>query len=137
MPADEFKAQIRRLFDEVVNEQQLEVLDELVSPNLIFAPDLPPGPQGVKGVVTWLHDTFADLHYTIDDLIAEGEKVAVRLSARGIQKGEYLGYPGTGKAVTFAEFMFFRFADGRIEEWWLVAEQASILQQIGVLPAPK
>jgi predicted ester cyclase len=94
------------------------------------------GPAGVKGVVTWLHATFADLHYTVDDLIAEGDTVAVRLSARGIQKGEFLGYPGTGKAVTFAEFMFFRFDQGQIAEWWLVAERASILQQIGVLPSP-
>lgn len=137
MPSDQHKEQIHRLFNEVVNEQRLGFLDELVSPNLIFAPDLPPGPEGVKGVVTWLHNTFADLQYSIDDLIAEGDKVAVRLSAHGIQKGEYLGYSGTGKAVSFAEFMFFRFADGRIEEWWLMADQASILQQIGVLSTPK
>lgn len=125
------------MFDEVVNKQQLGVLDELVSPTLIFASSRPPGPEGVKGVVTWLHGAFVDLHYTINDLIAEGDKVAARLSAQGIHQGEYLGYPGTGKAVAFTEFMIFRFENGQIEEWWLVADQASVLRQIGALPAPE
>jgi hypothetical protein len=88
MPTEENKALVCRLFDEVGNQQTLAVSDEVVAPTLILDPDLPSGPEGVKAVVTWQHRVFAGLHYTVEDLVAEENKVAVRLSAQGTQVAE-------------------------------------------------
>jgi predicted ester cyclase len=135
MPAEENKALVRRLFDEGVNHRNPDVLKELISPAMIVDPDLPRGPEGMRALVTWLHGVFDGLHYTVEDLLAEGDTVAVRLRAWGIQVGEYNGIPGTGKPVTFAEMVFFRIVNHTIEEWWVVADRLDILHQTGALPA--
>jgi predicted ester cyclase len=135
MSTEAHKVLIRRLFDEAVNQRESAFLDELISPSLILDPSLPSGPDGVKHIINWLHQAFGQLHYDIANLVSERDALAVRLHAHGIHQGEYLGIPATGKPVDFAEMMFFRFEDERIVEWWIVAQQARILRQIGALPA--
>jgi hypothetical protein len=74
---------------------------------------------------------FPDLHPTVEDLIAEGDKVVARPTIRGAHQGEYLGLPPTGKQVAFAAIAIFRVADGKIAESWILRDELSILQQLG------
>jgi predicted ester cyclase len=136
MTAEDHKALVRRLFDEVVNTKDVTALDDMIDPAMVLTPDLPRGPAGMKAVVTWLHSVFTDLHYTVEDLVAEDDKVAVRLSGQGIQVGEYNGYLGTGKPVAYTEMIFFRIVNQKIAEWWVLPDRLDILQQSGALGAP-
>jgi predicted ester cyclase len=135
MSGEKNKELIRRLYEEAVNRRNLTVVDDLISPTLVVAKGLPDGAAGVKALVGWLHTVFANLEYRVEDVIADGDKVVARLSARGIHHGEYLGYAATGKPVTLDEVMIARLADGQIVEWWIVADRVAILRQIGAIPS--
>ena len=76
-----------------------------------------------------------DLHLTIEDLIAEGDKVVARNTVTGTHQGEYMGLPPTGKSVTYNEIFIVRFAGGRIAETWGVVDVFSQMKQLGVIPA--
>jgi predicted ester cyclase len=136
MTVEDNKALVRRLFDEVVNKTDLTALDDMIDPAMVLTPDLPRGPEGMKAVVTWLHSVFTNLRYTVEDLVADDDKVAVRLSGKGIQVGEYNGYPGTGKPVAYTEMIFFRIVNQKMQEWWVLPDRFDILQQTGALPVP-
>ena len=82
-----------------------------------------------------LHRAYPDLHITIEDLIAEGDKVVSRNSVTGTHRGEYMGIPPTGKSVTYNEIFILRFLNGRIAETWGVVDVFSQLKQLGVIPA--
>jgi predicted ester cyclase len=78
-----------------------------------------------------------DLHLTIEDLIAEGDKVVMRASVTGTHKGEYMGVQPTGKSITYNEIFIFRLAGGRIAEMWGVVDVFSQMKQLGVIPASR
>jgi predicted ester cyclase len=82
-----------------------------------------------------LHRAFPDLHVTIEDLIAEGDKVVGRNLVTGTHQGEYMGLPPTARSITYSEIMIFRFVNGRIAETWGVVDVFSQLRQLGVIPA--
>ena len=89
----------------------------------------------MKEVWARLLGVFPDLHVTIQDLLAEGDKVVSRNAVTGTHQGDYMGHPPSGKAVTYSEIFIFRFADGRIAETWGVVDVFSQMKQIGVIPA--
>jgi predicted ester cyclase len=134
MSAEENKALALRLFDEAINQRNYAVLDDIISAAMVVDPGLPRGPKGMVAVVEWLHSVFASLLYTVEDLVAEEDKVAVRLRGRGTQVNEYISIPATGTSVTFNEMIFLRVADHQITHWWLVADQLDILRQINPSP---
>ena len=74
-----------------------------------------------------------DVHVTVEDLIAEGDKVVNRNTVTGTHQGEYMGLPPTGKSVTYNEIFIFRFANGRIAEMWGVVDVLSQMKQLGVI----
>jgi steroid delta-isomerase-like uncharacterized protein len=137
MPTAESKALLHRFFDEVVNNHDFAVLDAIIGPTFCVVPDDQgmQGPEGMKQFLAWLFTIFPDIHYTVEDVIAEEDRVVARARARATHQGEYLGHPATGKPVEYAEILIFRAVDGRITEWWLALDRLSILQQIGVIPA--
>src|SRR5437867_3048550 len=99
----ENKAIMRRMIEEVWNQRKLEVADELFAPNAT-APDLPglpPGPAGTKIVAQMFLTAFPDLHMTIQDMIAEEDKVAARFTETATHKGDFMGVPASGKPVKF------------------------------------
>src|SRR2546428_2750648 len=104
MSAAENKAIIRRLIDEVWNQRKLNVVDEICAPNFVLddptMPDLSPGLEGGKQYLSVFLAAFPDIQVTTDDVFAEGDKVALRWSARGTHKGELMGIAPTGKQVT-------------------------------------
>lgn len=79
--------------------------------------------------------TYPDIHLTVEDLIAEGDKVVGRTTVTGTHRGEFMGVPPTGKPVTYNEIFIFRFADGRVVETWGVVDVYAQMKQIGVIEA--
>jgi len=139
MTTEENKASGRRFLDEVINRGNLAVLDELTGPNFVdhsLPPGVPPGNEGFKAVVTMFRAAFPDLHYTIDDEIAEGERLVHRTTGHGTMKGDFQGMPASGKEATWSEIHIVRFADGKLVEHWAVGDQLGMLAQLGFAQAP-
>jgi steroid delta-isomerase-like uncharacterized protein len=115
-----------------------KTIDELVESEAEIRTPLPIGATGaraLKEVFMRLHRAYPDLHITIEDLIAEGDKVVSRNSVTGTHRGEYMGIAPTGKSVTYDEIFIFRFLNGRIAETWGVVDVLSQLRQLGAIPA--
>ena len=101
MSAEDNKAVIRRLIEEVYNEGNLDVVDELVAPDVFNHPAVPEHQHGIDGfkhVIEWVRATSSDVHYDIDDIIAEGDKVAVRMTHSGTHTGSVRGIPPLAKS---------------------------------------
>jgi steroid delta-isomerase-like uncharacterized protein len=115
-----------------------ETIDELVEPDAQIRTPLPieaSGAQLLKEVFGRLHRAFPDLHITVEDLIAEGDKVVARNTVTGTHQGEYMGVPPTGKSITYNEIFIARLVNGRIAETWGVVDVLSQMRQLGVIPA--
>lgn len=92
-------------------------------------------PRALKEVFARLHRAYPDLHVTIEDLIAEGDRVVSRNSVTGTHRGEYMGIQPTGKSVSYNEMFLLRFRNGRIAETWAVVDVLSQMRQLGAIPA--
>jgi steroid delta-isomerase-like uncharacterized protein len=140
MSAEENKAIYHRWAQEVFNRGDLSVVDELIDPSFVDrAPALPgqaPGAEGVKQVFTLYRTAFPDIQATIEDLIAEGDKVVARLTVRGTHPGELQGIPATGKQATITAIDIVRIANGKFVEHWAQYDQLGMMQQIGAIPTP-
>jgi steroid delta-isomerase-like uncharacterized protein len=135
------KAIIRRLFEEAFEQGNLAVLDEIIAPNQVNGgpgalPGMPSGPEGTKMLITAYRNAFPDLHFTIDEQIAEGNTVVTRWTAHGTHNGELAGLPPTGKPATVVGMGVDRIENGKIVESWGLFDQFGMLQQLGVIPAP-
>lgn len=113
----------------------LEIVDELVAADYRnhnpIVPDAPPGPAGFKRNVAALLTAFPDLEWTIEDVIADGEKVAFRATGRGTHEGELLGIDPTGRTVTLSGIVIFRIDGGRVVERWAQFDTIGLLRQLG------
>jgi steroid delta-isomerase-like uncharacterized protein len=114
--AEENKAIMRRYFS-VFEQGNIDLLDELLAPDYVnhtpATPDLPTGPEGVKGVVSMFRSGMPDLKVVIEDMIAEGDKVATRYTLEGTHEGELFGVPPTGQRLSIKSFTVERVSDGR------------------------
>jgi predicted ester cyclase len=135
------KAIIRR-FDDAINTVDLKLIsktiDEGFEPDVLIRTPLPvqaTGAQALKQVWAMLLRGLPDLHVTVEDLIAEGDKVVSRNSVTGTHQGEYMGLPPTGKSVTYNEIFIVRFANDRIAETWGVVDVVSQMKQLGMIQA--
>jgi steroid delta-isomerase-like uncharacterized protein len=134
------KATVRR-FCNATNTGDAELIsntiDELVEPDALIRTPLPletTGAQKLKEVFARLHRAYPDLHVTIEDLVAEGDRVVSRNTVTGTHQGEYMGLPATGKSVTYNEIFIARFAGGRIAETWGGVDVLSQMRQLGAIP---
>lgn len=140
MSIEQNKAIARRWLDEVWSNGNFAVVDELFAPNFVFnyaSPEVPQGPEGYKQTVNMWRTTFTDMNFTLDDIVAEGDKVAVRWTGRSTHKGEFMGIAPTGKQTTSTGVSFLRIVGGKIVEEWSEWDMLSIMQQIGAFPPPK
>ena len=130
MPAEANKALMHRLFEEGFHSGKLAVVDEIFHPNFVdrSTPEQPPGTEGVKDYISMVRTGFPDISITIEDLVAEEEKVVVRTTWRGTHLGEYEGIAPTGKQVTRSMIQIFHVKDGKLLEEW--SEGESLSQQI-------
>ena len=129
-----------RHFSDAMNTNDAEIIsrtiDELVEPDALIRTPLPiavTGARALKEVFARLHRAYPDLHITVEDLIAEGDKVVSSNSVTGTHRGEYMGIPPTGKSVTYNEIFIFRFLNGRIAETWGVVDVLSLMRQLGAI----
>jgi steroid delta-isomerase-like uncharacterized protein len=134
------KATLRR-FHDAMNAGGAEffakTIDEFVAPDAIIRTPLPvgaTGAQALKVVFGALYQAFPDLHVTVEDLIAEGDRVVSRNTVTGTHQGEFMGIPPTGKSVTYNEIFILRFAGGRIVETCGVADALALMRQLGAIP---
>jgi steroid delta-isomerase-like uncharacterized protein len=132
----------RRFFDEVFGKGKLAVADELIAKDHVNSgpgtiPGLPTGPEGTKQFVTVYRNAFPDVHFTIDEQIAEGDKVVTRWTGHGTHQGELVGIPATGKSSTVTGITVDRFVNGKIAESWGIFDQFGMMQQLGVIPMPE
>ena len=135
------KAIVRRLC-ELWNTRDAEfianTIDEIFEPDVLFHErpyDDATGTQVLKQVVANHHRAFLDVHVTIEDLIADGDRSVARNVVTGTHQGEYRGLPPTGKHVTYNEIFILRFVDGRIAETWAVVDVFSQMKQLGAIPS--
>lgn len=112
---------VRGIFERAWNEADFEGLDDVISDRARFhfrGRTMSTGLDDLKRLVALWQDAFADLTFTVEDLVAEGDLVAVRLTFRGIHRGEWKGLAPTGKRIEVTEMMFFRFSESKVIELW-------------------
>jgi len=115
-----------------------KTIDEVFEPDVLIRTPLPvqaTGAQALKQVWAILLRAFPDVHITVEDVIAEGDKVVARDTVTGTHQGEYMGVPPTGRSVTYNEIFILRFVKGRIAETWGVVDVLSQMKQLGVVQA--
>lgn len=130
---------VRRYLDEVGSQGKLEVVDEISASDFVnhfpaFAGGDAVGSDKVKTFVSVMRETAPDRHLTIEDLIAEGDKVVARVTIRGTRIGDWQGIPADGKAYEMSEFMIFRVANGKLAERWLIADWWGEMINLGAVP---
>lgn len=138
--SDQNKALARRAIEEVWNQGKLTVIDELVGSNATYHDANVPGgkftgPEGVKQFVQIYRNAFPDVRITIEDQIAEGDKVVTRWTAVGTHKGELMGIAPTNKRATVTGIDFERFQNGKVVESFASYDMLGMLQQLGVVPS--
>ncbi len=139
MSLEENKAVVRRHYEEGWNQKNLSTVDETHSPDHIhYDPSNPTtitGAEGIKKRLAQVIQAFPDLHFNIEDMIAEGEKVVVYWTLSGTQEGEFAGIPPTGKRIEGIQGMIIhRLSNGMIVEDKTVRDTMSMMQQLGVIP---
>jgi steroid delta-isomerase-like uncharacterized protein len=136
MSTEENKAVVRRIYEEW-NKQKWVGMLELVAPNYVYHGPGVFGDMNLaarKQFLPALFTAFPDVHYTVEDLIAEGDNVVSRFTARATHQGEFMGVPATGKVVTWTGIIISRFAGGKWVEDWEQADMLGLFQQLGVIP---
>jgi C-1 hydroxylase len=128
---EENKAKVREVI-ESINEQNLDFLDGLTAPDY-FDHNHQLNPEGVKQFMNMIFKAFPDWHETIEDIIAEGDKVWVRAKATGTHTGEYRGLSPTGKKITGIGVNIYRIVDGKFVEGWAVEDWLDFLTQLGII----
>ncbi|MFJ8822999.1 ester cyclase [Streptomyces sp. NPDC102467] len=116
----------------------MKAIDEVVAPDLRFHAPVPMGDSGrqaLKRVYAVLLQAFPDLRVSVEEVIAEGDRLAIRNTVTGTHAGEYQGLAPTGKSVRYDEMFVFRFTDGRVTEIWGVVDVLTQLRQLGALPS--
>ncbi len=140
MAEEENRALNRRYVEEVINQGNIHAIDELIDPGIVdyaAPPGFPTGREGAKRFSAMLSSAFPDLHLTIEDMIAEGDKVVVRGTWNGTHEGAFMGIPATGRRVTVSQIDVSRVADGRMVEHWGQFDALGLMQQLGAVPPPE
>ena len=139
MSVEENKAIIHRFMEEIVRKGNLAVTNEIFTADFVGhygEPESPKrGPEAMIQRFTMLRTAFPDVRYTVEDEIAEGDKIVHRLIGHGTQQGEFLGIPPTGKQATWTGIAIYRIADGKIAERWVNVDNFGTAQQLGATPS--
>lgn len=126
----------RQVFEEIQSQGKTNLVDQIVAND--YVGHTPPkdfnGPEGAKQFEAMLRSGFPDLRVTVEDQLAEGDRVATRWTFRGTHHGEFQGIPPTGKQVTMKGITIFRIANGKLIEGWNRPDMLGMLQQLGALP---
>jgi steroid delta-isomerase-like uncharacterized protein len=137
--SEEDKALVCRYFEEIWDKANIELIDELLTTNFVrHGPNATEGEvrglEGFKGLLSMYRAAFPDLRVPIEDLIAEGDMVVARWTARGTYQGELLGNAPTGNQASVTGIIVDRISGGKIEEEWADYDTLHLMQQIGAVP---
>lgn len=124
---------------ELINARDLDGAFAHFSPSFVdhaVRPGMPPGIEGTRLFFNMLFTAFPDLHATIQDIIAEGDKVVLRMTCEGTHQGMFMGAPPTGKRVKWSFIDINRIVDGKVVEHWAEVDTIGIMQQLGLVPPP-
>ena len=127
MSTEQNKARDRRIVEEVFNAGNFDLLDELVVPGIAA--------HLKRDIGGMLKQAFPDLHYAIEDHLAEGDRTAIRVTITGTNTGSFRGRPPTGKPMRWTGNVISRHADGKIVEQWIQIDMLGVMQQLGIVPA--
>ena len=136
MSTDENKRLVKRFVDEVFGQGRLDSIDELVAPDFVshtfrFTDD---GRTKLRAATERVHASLTDVDFAVEDLIAEEDRVAVRLNASSTVVDEFMGVPAAGKRYSIGEIHIFRVADGLIVEHWHQHDALGLMKQLGAMP---
>ena len=133
--AETNKAIFHRYFEEVLNAGNLDLIDELIALNYVShyptGYDFGGGPEDVKQIVTTVRTGFPDVHFSVEDVLAEGDRVVGRWTFRGTHQGDFMGIPATDKSVSVMGIAIYRIVEGKIAEAWVAWDALGLMQQIG------
>jgi steroid delta-isomerase-like uncharacterized protein len=138
MSTEENKAQFQRTYEELFNKGNLAVADELVAPDFLNFDALPGrdrGPESMRSMVMMLRAAFPDLHFTVEELVAEGDTVMGRVTLSGTHQGSFQGMPPTGRSFQQEQMHPVRFREGKAIEHRAVRDDLGMMRQLGLIPA--
>jgi predicted ester cyclase len=140
MSAEEDKAVVQR-FNELIGEflrtGDADALDEVLAPEFVYhQPGTPPDLESFKEFFRMFRAAFPDMSFTVEDEIAEGDKVVDRLTWQATHQGEFMGIAPTGNVVRVTEMHISRISEGKIVERWAQPDMLGMMQQLGAIPAP-
>jgi steroid delta-isomerase-like uncharacterized protein len=130
---------IRRFIEETINQGQIDSAAQFVWEDVVEQVPFPgqgPGLEGLKDILRGMRAGFPDLHFSVEEQIAEGEKVLTRFEWTGTHRGEFLGVPATGRPVKVWGMVIDRLADGRIKDTRIIMDSLGLMMQLGVFPPP-
>ena len=133
--SEQNKAHIRRVIEQIYNRGDLDAVDEVAAGDLVIhaaSQDIH-GREGARQYVASLRTGFPDLHFTIEDQIAEGDRVVTRWTARGTHRGEFQGVPPTGREISLTGADIDRIVGGKIVECWANVDELGLMRQLGAL----
>lgn len=137
MSTEENRKKIRRIYEELWNERNLEVADDLIAPggtnyDTGFVP-APFGPEEMKATVRMVTEAFPDNRHEVQEVIAEGDTVVLRCTLTGTHEGAFMGIPPTGREITVSEVHIYRLHDGRAVEHRVGRDDLGAMRQLGVI----
>ena len=139
MSAEENKALVRRFVDEVQSGGNIDLIDEICSPEFVnhsAPPGMPADREGIKILTAMFGGAFPDSYFDVEDMVAEGDKVVTRKTFHGTHEGEFMGIPPSGRAVSMGLIDIVRVSDGRGVEHWAMGDSLGLMQPLGVIPQP-
>ena len=137
--AEDNKKIVSRFVEEFKNKANHGIVDELLTADFVHHlkdPRLPPGREAIKLLGQAIVAGFPDVQATVEDLLADGDKVIERTTARATHTGEFNGIPPTGKQVAWTEIHIYHLQDGKITELWSEIDLVGLLVQLGAIPSP-
>src|SRR6516165_7484868 len=138
MAREENKAVVSSFVEDVLNQGQLERVDDLVAVDFVEVEPLPgqqQGREGLKQVISAFRTAFPDIHWVIEEMVGEGEKVFSRFTWRGTHRGEFFGVSATGRQITVKGMVIDRLAAGKMVDSRILMDGLGMMTQLGVIPA--
>ena len=140
MTPEEDKALVQRFYElveDVFRSGNTDVLDEVLTPGFVYhQPGAPPDLQSYKRFFAMFRLACPDMSQTVEEMVAEGDKVVDRLRWQATHQGPFMGIPPIGNTLTMTEIHINRIAEGRIVERWAEVDRLSLMQQLGAIPVP-
>jgi len=139
MTLDEMKDLVRRHDDDIINKHDLSALERDLSASVVdhdASPDAEPGLAGARAWLSAVFAAFPDVGATIEDIIAENDRVVIRKVWSGTHEGPFMGIAPTGKRVRFEGIVIWRIENGKLAERWAQIDRLGLMQQLGGVPGP-